>query len=83
MGSLPVGMEGEKAFLRPVFYISERLGENAAQRVKDIIRGDPRFFAPAEEQGVENYNYNQNLPLVEAIRNGARGAYWDILRGLR
>ena len=36
-----------------------------------------------EEQTAENYNYNDNQPLVEAIRRGARGAYWDILRQLR
>ena len=29
-----------------------------------------------------NYNYNDNLILVEAIRSGYRGAFWDILRRL-
>ena len=27
-----------------------------------------------------NYNYNDNRHLVEAIRGGYRGAFWDILR---
>jgi hypothetical protein len=26
-----------------------------------------------------NYNYNQNLPLMDALRGGYRGAYWHIL----
>ena len=69
--------------LPPVFYISEELGGEPGQLVRDIIGGDERFFEPVAEQGVENYNYNENLPLVEAIRNGARGAYWDILRRMR
>ena len=76
-------IEGDHPLLSPMFYISEALGPTPAQLVRDIIGGDPRFFEPVDEQRVENYNYNDNLPLVEAIRNGARGAYWDILRGLR
>ncbi|NVM00984.1 MAG: hypothetical protein HWN67_01495, partial [Candidatus Helarchaeota archaeon] len=39
------------------------------------------FFADPEEQD-QNYNYNENLLLVNAIKNGYRGAYWDILRRL-
>jgi hypothetical protein len=30
-----------------------------------------------------DHNYNDNTDLVEAIRHGARGAYWDILRQRR
>jgi len=75
--------ELETCLLRPVFYISRELGENPAQLVRDVIAGDERFFEPVEEQGVENYNYKDNLPLIEAIRSGARGAYWDILRKMR
>jgi radical SAM superfamily enzyme YgiQ (UPF0313 family) len=37
----------------------------------------------AQDNEAANYNYNENLPLTQAIRNGARGAYWDILRQLR
>ena len=72
-----------EALLRPVFYISRDLGENPARLVRDLIAGDTRFFEPMEEQGAANYNYNDNRPLVEAIRNGARGAYWHILRQMR
>lgn len=64
--------------LWPVFYISEALGKDPARLVKDIIAGDERFFEPVEVE-----NYNDNLLLVEAIRNGARGAYWNILRRMR
>ena len=69
--------------LKPAFYISKDLSHNPAQLVRDLIGGDTRFFAPVDEQSLENYNYNENLPLVEAIRDGARGAYWDILSQMR
>ncbi len=49
----------------------------------DLIGEDERFFKPMSEQSAANYNYNENQPLSEAIRKGARGAYWDILRRLR
>jgi len=77
--------------LKPTFYISEALGEQPAELVRDIIGGDKRFFEPAvetlnqatESSDAANYNYNENLLLTQAIREGARGAYWDILRQLR
>ena len=45
-----------------------------------IIANPPNW--PGRREGPAGYNYNENQPLVEAIRNGARGAYWDILRQL-
>jgi radical SAM superfamily enzyme YgiQ (UPF0313 family) len=77
--------------LKPTFYLSEALGERPAQFVRDVIDGDQRFFEPAieidrqatDEADTANYNYNENLALTQAIQNGARGAYWDILRRLR
>ncbi len=70
-------------FLKPVFYISPELGEDIVGYVQSTIGDDPRFFIPSTEPAQSNYNYNENTVLVEAIRNGARGAYWDILRRLR
>ena len=81
--------DGPVDFLRPTFYITRALGERPARLVRDLIGGDERFFEPAEEAaapaGAEaaGYNYNDNTPLVRAIREGARGAYWHILRRLR
>jgi hypothetical protein len=56
--------------------------------VRDLIGDDIRFFPPTVDieetsQNITNlkdHNYNDNSELVEAIRNGARGAFWDILR---
>jgi radical SAM superfamily enzyme YgiQ (UPF0313 family) len=80
--------EGPVDLFKPTFYISHALGERPAQLVRDLIGGDKRFFEPSSETELEaigegnptDYNYNENLPLIGAIRKGARGAYWDILR---
>jgi radical SAM superfamily enzyme YgiQ (UPF0313 family) len=73
-------------FFRPTFYISQLLGAEPARLVKDLVAGDERFFEPMEEKtgaDATDHNYNDNTGLVDAICNGARGAYWDILRQLR
>ena len=77
---------GEIDFFQPTFYISPALGPEPARLIKDLIAGDERFFEPMAEQPdaeATDHNYNDNTDLVEAIRAGARGAYWDILRTLR
>ena len=82
---------GPVDLLKPTFYISEALGQQPAELIRDMIGGDRRFFEPAvetdnkatESSDATNYNYNENLLLTQAIREGARGAYWDILRQLR
>lgn len=67
-------------FLKPVFYVTRELGEGIFAFVRELVAGDPRFFLPADTPENSNYNYNDNTALVRAIENGARGAYWDILR---
>jgi radical SAM superfamily enzyme YgiQ (UPF0313 family) len=77
---------GDIDFFQPTFYLSPALGPEPARLIKDLIAGDARFFEPMAEQpdaAATDHNYNDNTELVEAIRHGARGAYWDILRRLR
>jgi len=82
---------GDVDLFWPTFYISQALGTRPAKLVRDLIAGDKRFFEPMEEISPEtaataaatDHNYNDNTELVEAIKNGARGAYWDILHELR
>lgn len=77
---------GPVDFFQPTFYISPALGPDPAGLIKRLIAGDKRFFEPTSEQPdaqATDHNYNDNTELVEAIRCGARGAYWDILRQLR
>jgi radical SAM superfamily enzyme YgiQ (UPF0313 family) len=78
--------DGSFDFFRPTFYIAKSLGPEPARLVKDLIAGDERFFEPMEERPeaqATDHNYNDNTELTEAIRNGARGAYWDLLHQLR
>ncbi|MBN2136920.1 MAG: radical SAM protein [Sedimentisphaerales bacterium] len=80
--------DGPVDLFKPTFYISPSLGDDPAGLVTELIGGDKRFFTSAKSDEPEprdepaGYNYNENRVLVEAIRNGARGAYWDILRRL-
>ena len=82
---------GPVDFFKPTFYISEALGQRPAELVKDLIAGDKRFFEPADDEilkdaenkSSKDHNYNDNTELVKAIEQGARGAYWNILRQLR
>ena len=75
---------GPVDFFKPTFYISAALGERPAELVRRFIGGDQRFFEPVSDAGeATDHNYNDNSELVEAIQNGARGAYWDILHKLR
>ena len=77
--------------LKPTFYVAPALGANPARLIRDLIAGDPRFFEPADpapaaaegDDPYADYNYNENQALAAAIAEGARGAYWDILRRLR
>jgi radical SAM superfamily enzyme YgiQ (UPF0313 family) len=85
--------EGPVDLFRPTFYISRLLGQNPARLIKDTIAGDKRFFEPIDETDMTltrgelvestDHNYNDNSELVNAIKNGARGAYWHILHKLR
>ncbi len=68
------------ALLEPVYFLSPDLGDHPQQMLFDLVAGDERFFVASPERGEGDYNYNDNSVLSEAIRLGARGAFWDILR---
>lgn len=81
--SLYGNIEGNEDFFRPIFYISPAIGEKIHARVSELIGGDSRFLVGAQEDIDENYNYNDNSVLVDAIKDGARGAFWAILLELQ
>jgi tryptophan 2-C-methyltransferase len=64
----------------PFFYLEPNIAPHVFDWLNTLIGEDRRFlfFDPAKPK--QNYNYNANQRLVEAIRNGYRGAFWDILR---
>ena len=82
MQSSKKGFFGEISteMLKPIYYLSPELGENIQEFIKELIAEDNRFFFGGSEDIEENYNYNDNSRLVQAIRKGYKGAFWDILR---
>jgi tryptophan 2-C-methyltransferase len=69
--------------LRPIFYLAPALGSDPEGLVREAVAGDERFFLPGGPSAERDYNYNDNDILTRAIADGARGAYWDILRRAR
>jgi tryptophan 2-C-methyltransferase len=70
-------------FVWPTFYVSPSLGDSPARLVRELIGTDDRFFPPIDESDpalANDHNYSDNTELGIAIENGARGAYWDLLR---
>jgi len=64
----------------PIFYLSPLLGDNVPALIEHLANNDPRFLflaAPAEKGSC---NYADDEGLSHLIRQGARGAYWDIIR---
>jgi len=73
-------LKDNDSFIKPVFFVSESLGRDPEAYLKNLIGGGPAFlFASRRELG-KNYNYNDNRVLVDAVRAGARGAYWAMLK---
>jgi radical SAM family protein/B12 binding protein len=73
-------VDAEPFLLRPVYYLDASLGHDVENYVEQLIGGDPRFLFGKRTATLEDYNYNDNTVLVDAIRQGHKGAYWDILR---
>ncbi len=73
---------GNDSFIAPIFYLSSLLGDNAPSFVSELIDNDERFFFVSPDEVDQNYNYNDNSLLANAIKEGYRGAFWDILRRL-
>ncbi len=80
--NLQAAFTGDGSLFEPVFYLSAQLGEDAPGYVAELVGSDERFFFVSPSDEDQNYNYNDNTVLVNAIRDGFRGAFWDILRRL-
>ena len=67
------------ALYDPIFYLSPCLGDDVSELIDKLTAGDSRFLflASPAEQG--SYNYADAEVLCQMIKEGARGAYWDII----
>lgn len=74
------GSDPDDQFFTPTFFLSAKVGDDIFPLLEQLVGDDERFFFPKEAGKSKNYNYNENTVLIEAIRKGYRGAYWDILR---
>jgi len=74
------GLIGGDDLSEPVFFVEPEIAPALFGLIEELTRDDDRFlfFNPATPES--NYNYNANDVLSTAIRDGHRGAYWDILR---
>jgi len=73
-------LEDNESLFRPTYYCDVSLGEDVEDWLHGIVGDDPRFLLGRRTDSNLNYNYNDNPELIEAIKQGHRGAYWDILR---
>jgi hypothetical protein len=72
-------VRGGKA-TEPLFFLEPGIAPFIFDLLDELIGVDRRFFFFDPSRPEQNYNYNANQRLSEAIRKGYRGAYWDILR---
>ncbi|MDY7030624.1 MAG: radical SAM protein [Thermodesulfobacteriota bacterium] len=73
-------LEDNESLLRPIYYCDAGLGDDVEEWLHALVGDDPRFLLGRRTDANRNYNYNDNSELTEAIKQGYRGAYWDILR---
>ncbi|MBN1901758.1 radical SAM protein [Candidatus Sumerlaeota bacterium] len=65
---------------KPVVFLEPAIESFVFELVDELIGEDDRFLFFDPTKPDKNYNYNANEVLVNAIKKGYRGAYWDILR---
>jgi hypothetical protein len=75
--------ERGSAFYEPFFYLSPYLGADSSAIIKNLVAGDARFLFLASPDEERSYNYADDEVLCQMIKEGARGAYWDIIRRSR
>jgi radical SAM superfamily enzyme YgiQ (UPF0313 family) len=62
------------------YYMSPSLGPDPFGLIQDLIGNDTRFLSLAAPGDTGSYNYAGDEHLSNLIKQGARGAYWDIIR---
>ncbi len=73
------GCTGGQDPLEPLFFLEPEVSPFVFNLLDDLVGNDEHFYFFDPSRPDKNYNYNANQVLLEAIRKGYRGAYWDIL----
>ncbi|MBN2321122.1 MAG: radical SAM protein [Acidobacteria bacterium] len=76
------GLVGGRDPFDPLFFLEPGIEQGVFEWLHASIGDDRRFLFYDPSRPKQNYNYNDNQRLVDAIKKGHRGAYWDILRKL-
>jgi len=71
---------GADDYEQPVFYLSPSLGGSAGSLIERLVGDDTRFLTLGKPGEEGSYNYAGDELLSRLIGQGARGAYWDIIR---
>jgi hypothetical protein len=79
-GRLTQGFYGSATALEPLFFLEPQVAPFISDLISRLTKDDLRFLFFNPDNPDQNYNYNANDLLVDAIKKGHRGAYWDILR---
>jgi radical SAM superfamily enzyme YgiQ (UPF0313 family) len=79
-GEKTEGLIGGKDPCDPLYFLEPRIAPDVFDWLHSLIGDDSRFLFYDPSRPKQNYNYNANQRLVEAIQLGYRGAFWDILR---
>jgi tryptophan 2-C-methyltransferase len=74
------GLSGGKNIFDPLFFLEPQIASSVFEWMHTLIGDDRRFLFFDPSRPKQNYNYNSNQRLVNAIQKGYRGAFWDILR---
>ncbi|MCX8063763.1 MAG: radical SAM protein [Candidatus Hydrogenedentes bacterium] len=69
--------------LLPVFYLEPEISNEFIPQLKTLTQSMPNIFLSLPPTEKASYTYCDNTELSEAIKQGARGAYWHILHQLR
>jgi radical SAM superfamily enzyme YgiQ (UPF0313 family) len=78
-GKMKKGLVGGGNLSEPLFFLEPGVASSAFDLLDELVGDDNRFLFFNPSSPDRNYNYNANQRLVDAIREGYRGAYWDIL----
>jgi len=69
--------------LFPIFYLENSLDNTFLSQLTSLARTSPNIFLSLPPSEEVSYTYCGHNELAEAIKKGARGAYWHILHNLR
>ncbi|MGA1867828.1 MAG: B12-binding domain-containing radical SAM protein [bacterium] len=78
--ALKAGCIGGNNPMEPLFFLEPGIAPSVFHLLDELIGQDERFLFFDPSRPDKNYNYNANQLLVDAIKQGYRGAYWHILR---